>query len=123
MKQRHDYDCALAALAILLDIPYGDIAMTAKNIFGVRRDGYCNYEIQTIAATLGTELTAKRKSKGYLENKTGILTFDPWGIKNQGHAVVLLEGKTIIDPGDGRAYPLDAYLKAEKNCQTILYKP
>ena len=112
VKQRQDYDCGLAALSTLLDIPYADVSAKARQLFDVK-GGLWLWQIQEIAEELGGTLKLVFKSKHYLEGRTGILSV----VGNEPHVVVLKDGSTVIDPEDGTVWKLDEYLKSKK-CRT-----
>lgn len=120
VRQKNDMDCGLAALAMLLDIPYGDASAACLQRYGTRNPnprGLLLYHLEELAEMFGTSLKRVYKGKNYLAGKTGILGMNGGGMDSCGHWVVLKDGDTVIDPDDGKVWSLDDYLKKYK-CRT-----
>ena len=110
IQQETDFDCGVAALAMLLNKPYDTVWNAAEGSitrkFGVDQNG-----LKDIASRLGHNITQVYKSNNYLAGekyKRGILRiiqnvwYDHWVIWQSG---------SIIDPDDGKVWLLDDYLK------------
>jgi len=120
IKQRNDMDCGVAALAMLLHKPYGDVSLVVRRLVPViPRRGLAAYHLQEIAAThFGVSLCRVYKSRDYLLGQpTGILGVTPASNKSGigwcGHWVMLKEG-VVLDPNDGFVYGLKEYLRKNK---------
>ena len=122
MKQRHDWDCGVASIAMLLDKPYGDVAALVRDKIDakkLRRRGMIIVDMQLIAEELGYELELIWRKKDYLEGKTGIVGLKGGKMDKAGHWAVIKEGKVIVEPDDGKVYSVDEYLKTCQ-CRTTL---
>jgi ABC-type bacteriocin/lantibiotic exporter with double-glycine peptidase domain len=118
VAQRKNWDCGVAALASLLDEPYGDIAAAVRELFPdrqaiIRRYGLNVSETEKVAAHLGTSLVRRYRNKDYryLDNGTGILGIFSPKMPTAGHWVVLKDGTHIVDPDGAEIWKLDDYLK------------
>lgn len=126
IQQKKDYDCGIAALAMLLGITYGDVSAVVRSLYGTTKPnkrGLMLYHMEEIADQLGTKLKRVYKSKNYLSGKTGVLGMNGGMMDKAGHWVVLKDGNTIIDPDDGAVYQLYEYVEDNK-CRpaTLLVK-
>lgn len=116
IRQRHDWDCGVAALGMLLGLSYGDVAATARALYGTTRPnkrGLMLYHLEEIAAASGRELRRVYRSSGYLEGATGILGMNGGEMCWAGHWVVLKAG-AIVDPDGGDVWSVDDYTKRHK---------
>lgn len=105
-KQSGD-DCAIVALSILLDLPYPKVASAVARIAPTAfQAGLWNTQIAQVAKALGMPLRVKRRFK-IEDRQTGILTME---MEDGCHAVVLFEG-VVVNPGDGRNWNYQAYMK------------
>lgn len=126
VSQKKDYDCGIAAMAMLLDVAYGDVSAAVRGLYGTTKPnkrGIMLYHMEEIAAKLGTPLKRIYKAKNYLSGKTGILGMNGGNMDTAGHWVVLKDGDTILDPDDGSVYKLYDYIE-ENKCRpaTLLVK-
>lgn len=122
-KQRHDWDCGIAALAMLLDKPYGDVVMLARELIDqkkLKRRGTIIADLHIIADSFGTALQLIYRKVGYLEGQTGILGMIGGEMDKAGHWVVLKEGKVVIDPDDASVWGVQDYLKRHGCRSTVL---
>jgi hypothetical protein len=116
IRQRHGWDCGVAALAMLLGMPYGDIAATCRSLWGTTqpaRRGLGLYHLELLGETLGRPLRRIYRSAGYLDGQTGILGMTGGGMCWAGHWVVLKAG-AIVDPDGGDVWSIEDYTKRNK---------
>lgn len=117
VAQRKSWDCGVAALAMLTDRSYGDVAAAARKLVDpskARRRGLIIPEVVTLAKHFGVKLKAVTRKRDYLVGRTGILgviggTMDPCG-----HWVVLKSGPSgmfIVDPDGAESWDALDYLK------------
>jgi ABC-type bacteriocin/lantibiotic exporter with double-glycine peptidase domain len=114
IPQKYDFDCGIAAMAMLLSVPYGDVSAVVRALYGTTKPnkrGLLLYHMEEIADQLGSPLKRLYKSKGYMQGKTGILGMNGGSMDSAGHWVVLKDGDTIIDPDDGSVYKLYDYIE------------
>jgi hypothetical protein len=126
MKQRHDWDCGVASLAMLFDKPYGDVAVLVRDNIDakkLRRRGMIIADMQLIAEHLGYEFDISWRKKDYLEGKTGIIGLKGGRMDKAGHWAILKEGTVIADPSDGKLWSVEEYLKAGQCRTTLLLIP
>ena len=112
--QRHDFDCGVAALAMYLGVPYGDVAAACRSLFGStkpERRGLGLYHLEAVAGALGWSLMRVYKCAGYLEGASGVLGMNGGSMCWAGHWVVL-KGGAVVDPDGGEVWTLADYLKA-----------
>ena len=112
--QRHDFDCGVAALAMYLAVPYGDVAAVCRTLWGSTKPakrGLGLYHLEAIAAALGILLQRTYPRAGYLENASGVLGMNGGSMCWAGHWVVL-KGGAVVDPDGGEVWTLKDYLKA-----------
>lgn len=121
VKQKYNYDCGVAALAMLLRKPYGDVsAVVRKLIPKFPRRGLGLYHLELLGKELGVDLKRVYKTKEYLIGRpTGILGVVGGNMSWAGHWVVIKEG-VIIDPDDALIYGLKEYLDITKARPTTL---
>lgn len=120
VKQKNGVDCGLAALAMLIDEPYGDVSAACLSRYGCRTpggDGLAMYHLEELAEMFGSRLKRRYISKGYLIGQTGILGMNGGSMGSTGHWVILKDGDTVIDPDDGKVWSLEDYTKRHK-CRT-----
>ena len=116
ISQRHDFDCGIAALAMLLGVPYGDVAKVVKdNIHDPRLKsrGLILRQLEEIITLFGFKTRRVYRKAGYLEGATGILGLNGGQCAPHGHWVVVKDG-LILDPSGGEAWSLDDYVKDAK---------
>lgn len=126
VSQKKDYDCGIAAMAMLLDASYGDVSAVVRSLYGSTKPnkrGLMIYHMEGIAEAMGAPLKRAYKAKNYLSGKTGILGMNGGTMDTAGHWVILKDGDTIIDPDDGSVYKLYDYIE-ENKCRpaTLLVK-
>lgn len=120
VPQKKDYDCGIAAMAMLLGISYGDVSAVVRALYGTTKPnprGLMLYHMEEIADQLNAPLKRVYKAKGYLSGKTGILGMNGGRMDAAGHWVVLKDGDTILDPDDASVYKLYDYIE-ENGCRT-----
>jgi ABC-type bacteriocin/lantibiotic exporter with double-glycine peptidase domain len=123
VPQKKDYDCGIAAMAMLLEKTYGDVSIAVRALYGTTKPnkrGLMLYHMEEIAEELGAKLKRVRKAKNYLSGKTGILGMNGGTMSAAGHWVILKDGDTIIDPDEGlhgAVYKLYDYIE-ECKCRT-----
>ena len=117
-RQRHGWDCGVAALAMLLGIPYGDVAAAARHLWGSTkpsRRGLGIYHLEQMAEHLGRRLVRVYRMKGdYLDGRTGVLGINGGAMCWAGHWVVLKAG-AIVDPDGGEVWARGDYFKRTKS--------
>lgn len=119
LRQRHDWDCGVAALAMLLGVQYGDVAASCRAIWGSTqptRRGLGLYHLETLAESLGRSLRRVYRQQGYLQGQTGVLGMNGGEMCWAGHWVVLKAG-ALVDPDGGDVWAIDDYTKRHK-CRT-----
>ena len=121
--QRHDYDCGIAALSMLLREPYGDVAALVREAVEprkLRRRGMTIGDVQRAAAWFGAELRPVWRRRGYLEDyHSGILGMIGGAMDKAGHWVVLKAG-AVVDPDGGEVWALEDYTARHKCRSTVL---
>lgn len=110
-QQRHDGDCAVASLAMALDLPYEAVLIVASRIASkVLSRGLYSVEIQLIAEDFGCQL--EKKTKVDLDTDTGVLIVQ---FKDKNEHAVFLINRLVFEPtGKGEVWDVDDYLKANK---------
>ena len=117
VMQKKDYDCGIAAMAMLVGVPYGDVSAVCRELYGTTKPnkrGLLLYHMEEIGERLGMPLERVYKAKNYLSGKTGILGMNGGKMDSAGHWVVLKDGDTILDPDDGSVYKIFDYVEANK---------
>lgn len=122
--QRKDWDCGIAALAMVLRKPYGDVAVHVRELFPLdAKRGLGLYHLEAIAKNMGTRLRRVYRRYGYLKDNTlGILGLQGEKLHWAGHWVVLKEG-VLIDPADERVWGIEEYLRYMKARPCTLLVP
>jgi hypothetical protein len=126
VKQRHDFDCGIAALAGLFNKPYGDVAAIVKDRVDskkLRKRGMIIADMQLVAEQFEHYFEVIWRKKDYLTGKTGILGLKGGKMDKAGHWVLLKEGTVIADPDDGKLYSVEEYLKIGQCRTTLLLIP
>ncbi|TXH14487.1 MAG: hypothetical protein E6R03_09170 [Hyphomicrobiaceae bacterium] len=104
--QRHECDCAVAALAMYLSVRYEDVLLAFdKPVIDV---GAIVKDMVAVADRLKQPLRVRRKFD--LESDSGILRVDLLN-DTKAHVVVLHDG--IVFNTDGAVWDVDDYLTAE----------
>lgn len=114
VPQRRDWDCGVASLAMLLNKPYADVSMVAREQVPAeirRKYGLHLHHIEAIASRFGAPLARVYRSNGYLLNAKGILGVKGGAMHWAGHWVVL-QNNNIIDPDGAESWPVLDYLAA-----------
>lgn len=106
IPQRHDMDCGVACLAMLLGKSYEDVLMSFKH--NVVRSGVTLRQLRHAAKRLGFCLSWSRKL-GDLDTETGILCVRSVKWRND-HLVVLKDGM-IVDT-DATIWDQDVFMAA-----------
>lgn len=115
--QRAVGDCAIAALATLIEQSYEDVYLAAALVDRKTRgrNGMYLGKVLAVAAHVGVTLKLKRRYS--LDEDEGLLvvTWAPGSRHEVGtpHLVALGHG-VIVDPADGVVLPADEYLAREK---------
>ena len=115
--QRGTGDCAIAAIATLLEQPYEDVFLEAAKVEKKYRgrNGVFLPDIVRIAKALGVAL--ERKKQPNLDDDEGLLVVtwrkDSRHDAGTNHLVAVGHG-VIVDPFDGVVLPPDDYLEREK---------
>src|SRR3990167_10337724 len=76
VKQRYDYDCGVAATAMCLNVPYGDVAVVVSMLIPdpkVKKRGLNLKQLSAIIREFGFKTKRVYRKEGYLEHATGIL--------------------------------------------------
>jgi hypothetical protein len=124
--QRKNWDCGIAALAMLLSKEYADVSAAGRARFTaerLKRNGMTIYEVEELAELFGFKLKRHYKGNSYLEGKTGILGLNEGKPpkRHNGHWVVLKDGTHIVDPDGGEIWGLEDYLKKfDRRTATLL---
>lgn len=114
IRQRKSWDCGIAALAMLLDVPYGDVSAVVRRIVEQpKRKGLLLYHLEAVSRELGYPLRRIYRKQDYLENATGILGLNGGQMDKHGHWVVI-KGGSIVDPDGGEVWNGLDYLKRFK---------
>lgn len=109
--QKDGGDCAIAALAMILQKPYVEVSKAAISLFNKpHQHGLLTREIIQLGEHLGGKFRSKLAKTIDLDNDTGVLL-----VRRKGgdHAVVLFNG-VVFDPGDGLIYSSDVFLTTHK---------
>lgn len=116
VKQRHDYDCGIASLSMLLNTPYGDIAALVILLNPDpkdRRNGMNMKDLEAVIEECGFKTKRVYRKEGYLDHATGILGLLGTQMGPGGHWVYIKDGM-ILDPDGGEAWEADDYVKELK---------
>lgn len=108
VPQRHNFDCAVACVAMLLGKDY-ETTLLAFNSLRPLVSGVSIAQVKRAARVLGTSLQHSRRTVD-LEHSTGILAVSAKGRWASDHLVVLKEG-LIIDT-DATIWEADVFLQA-----------
>ncbi len=106
--QRRGWDCGIAALAMLLDKPYGDVSAAARELLNPR-NGMSIKDAERVAAHLGKPVTRIARRRDYLDGQTGMLAVAGEGVDKSGHWVIVKAG-AIIDPFTSRVWAIAEYM-------------
>ena len=117
--QKEDGDCALAAVAMLIQKPYREVSEMALKTFKERphSTGLELRQIRTLIKKFGLEVESLAINDIDLDEETGILSIT----KKNPHVVLLFQG-VIVDPANGLLYDRDAYCADQKAKITRLIK-
>jgi ABC-type bacteriocin/lantibiotic exporter with double-glycine peptidase domain len=108
--QRGQADCGIAALAMVLKLPYEDVfaaVAQAERKWAGRRGLYAT-QVQAAARTLGVKLRKRRQFDKATQD--GVLRVSR-AAQEGAHWVALIEG-LVFDPTDGAVATLGDYLTA-----------
>lgn len=123
VAQRKPYDCGVAALAMLIGRPYGDVAALVRELVEpakLRRRGTTIADLSAIAGRLGASLRPVHRARGYLEaHGAGILGMIGGQMDRAGHWVVWKAG-AVVDPDGGEVWALEDYLRRFRCRSTVL---
>jgi hypothetical protein len=117
IRQRHDMDCGVAALAMFLSVPYGDMAAVTRARFGSlspERRGLGLHHLEELATFYDRPLRRIYKAHDYLVGRTGVIGVIGGDMTWCGHWVVLKDGTTVVDPaahGDADVWNVADYLQ------------
>lgn len=118
VSQRHDFDCGYAAIAMLLNVPYGDVSKAVRDNIDdpkLKKRGLILWQMEEVLKAFKFKTKRVYRSKGYLEGATGILGLNGGLCAPAGHWVVIKDGM-IIDPSGGEVWEVEDYVKAA-NCR------
>lgn len=121
-RQRHDWDCGVASLAMLLGKPYGDVAALVKENIDkkkLRKRGMIIKDVLDIAEMFGTSLEVIWRKKDYLVGRTGIIGLKGGGMSSAGHWAVV-KNEVIADPDDNSMWSVEDYKKKHQCRTTVL---
>jgi hypothetical protein len=93
--QRHEWDCTIACLAMLLGVDYESALVACATIKPACCEGLYLYEIQAAAEELDAPLKLRRARRFNLDEDTGILHV--FNLKSATYHVVILWRGTIIE--------------------------
>lgn len=116
IAQQHRWDCGVAALAMLLGLPYGDVAAVTRALYGSTyptKRGLGIYHLEAIAQALGRSLRRVYRRKDYLAGQTGVLGVNGGEMNWAGHWVVVKAG-AIVDPDGAEVWDALDYLRRYK---------
>lgn len=116
VRQRGNWDCGIAALAMVLQKQYADVSYPVRELIPVMpRRGLGLRHLKALAASFGVHLHCHYKSKDYLRQfkGVGILSINGGAMCWAGHWVVI-KNDVVIDPDDERIYSLTEYLQQHK---------
>jgi len=126
VRQRKDWDCGVACLTMLLNVPYGDVAAVVRELVDsrlLRRRGMSNADVQAVAERFGLRLELRWRSRDFLLGQTGILGLKGGKMDAAGHWVILKSGTAslvIVDPDGGESWDAIEYMAKHKARPTVL---
>jgi len=98
-------DCAIAALAMLLGVPYRQVSNAALKIHKkIHTRGMRTKEMERVAKALGVTLAGREIAE--IDDETGLLLL--YRGRSDAHVVLLFRG-VVYDPADGCLWDPDAY--------------
>jgi ABC-type bacteriocin/lantibiotic exporter with double-glycine peptidase domain len=118
IRQRKDWDCGVASIAMLLGVDYRDVSATVAAIIDdpkLKKRGLILYQLEDVIAAFGFETKRVYRKKDYLDGANGILGMNGGNMDAAGHWVVVKDGM-ILDPDDASVSSLEDYIK-ENNCR------
>lgn len=113
VSQRKDWDCGVAALAMLLDKPYGDVAAAVRAVVTsprLKARGLIVREAEAVARYLGHPLRRVHRRRDYLVGQVGMLGLLGTRLHPAGHWVILKSGQ-ILEPDGGEVWDVRDYLR------------
>lgn len=117
ISQRSDWDCGVAAIAMLLGVPYKDVLAVVKEMYDpkqLKRTGLILRQMEEVIENrFGLKVDRRYRRDGYLDGASGILGLNGGDCAPHGHWVVIKDG-LILDPSGGEAWAPDDYMKAGK---------
>lgn len=120
VKQKHEWDCGVAALAMFLNVPYGDMAKVVRDNIDdprLKQRGLILRQAEQLIKLFGFKTKRVYRKEGYLDGANGLLgVVGGKYIDPNGHWVVVKDG-LLIDPSGGEAWNVEDYLK-EFGCRT-----
>ena len=118
--QRAEGDCVIAALAMVLGIPYAEVCSKALVLYpSADRKGMTTRQMLAVTRSLGRNLQSVPIKDANLEGETGILDVR---VNRRYHSTVLFEG-VLINPADGLIYNLETYLATKKATPARFFRP
>ena len=109
VAQQTTNDCAIAAVAMLTNLPYPEVfqahAALSKR---VQKSGASNRTIKAMIKRLGFNL--RHRVEIDLDEDTGLLLLDSTDEKKMGHTALLFRG-TLVDPGTGLLWDPEVFLR------------
>jgi len=116
VPQRRDWDCGVAAIAMLLNAPYADVSQVVRQTIDdpkLKRRGLILWQVEKVIEAFGFTVKRVYRKRDYLDGATGILGMNGGTMDEAGHWVMIKEGM-ILDPDDGSATAADDYIKENK---------
>lgn len=116
VAQRKDWDCGVAALAMLLALPYGDVSAAVRSVVTgprLKSRGLILKEAEAVAAYLGHPLRRVYRRRDYLTGQVGMLGLIGGQMDRAGHWVVV-KNDQILDPDGGEVWSVEDYLVKHK---------
>lgn len=118
--QKDEGDCAVASVAMLLNLSYREVSEAALKKFKSRphTHGLSLRQIKSLMKHFGHDTKSIHPNDVEMNEETGIVSISK---PENGHAAVIFNG-IIIDPSDGLLYTPDAYLAYKKGKITRLLR-
>lgn len=118
IAQRLSWDCGVASIAMLLDIPYNDVRDVVNERIDdplLKKRGLILRQVEEVLGYFKFKSKRVYAKEGYLDGATGILGLLGGTMDKCGHWVVIKDGM-ILDPSDGAAHTPEEYM-AENKCR------
>jgi ABC-type bacteriocin/lantibiotic exporter with double-glycine peptidase domain len=117
--QKTSSDCGIAAVAMLLGLPYAKVSRAAlKRWKAPHHSGIYVKEVIALARALGARLS-RAPAGADLTEETGLL-FVEFRDNKDRHVCALFEG-VVVNPANGRLYVPDVYLASSRTIVRSLW--